>query len=406
MNTSDWTPLGYLVLRIRSSDFASTYLVETGSNRSIFILDDHEGLVSSADNLSKWEQLSPSDIRRFSLSNDLIVSGKCAVYSVFLPNQWKLVAIDDEAQMPVGLTRSITLYVITLFICIGVTVCISFLMSKHFMRPIDQLIHCMYEAENGNLHSRASIKTNDEFELLAESYNKMIEKIETLMDQVIHEQEQKRRSDIRMLQMQINPHFLYNALASIRYLGYNNQTEDVDTALLCLTRFLKYALSGTNVYSSIGMELEQLDQYIALQQFSFETPLRYEAYVEPGLEQCRIVKLLLQPLVENAILHGLKKKPDDPWLRITIKTAEIDRRIRIEICDNGIGFDPHTLDIPESENATKHHLGLLNVRQRLSLHYDNDSSFEIRSAPGAGTSILISIPKQFEGDPAYENPDC
>ena len=402
-----WQNIGYIILRFRNSDLVSMFLSNTNEFRSIFVLDSCGQVFSSIDNLDVQESIVESSHGKLMLQIDEPVENEgMLIYTTRLSNLWYLTAVTEaHASAKSELSATITLYIAALLLCILLAMVVSYIMSKRFMAPVKELTAKMHEVEEGNLHSRAIINTHDEFEDLANSYNKMIQRVEDLMRQVIFEQEQKRESDIRMLQAQINPHFLYNTLASIRYMIYTSPPADVDKMILALSRFLKYVLSNAEtVYVSLDREFEQMNDYITIQQFGFEVPLQYKVDIEPGLGRCLVVKMLFQPLIENAILHGLKLNDEDPALHIRVYSDK-EGGICIDIADNGVGFDMEALSKPKDKKPGHHHLGISNVRQRLWLHYGESCSFEISSEKGVGTTASIRIPKLTEEDMRNENTD-
>ena len=402
----NWDTIGYVVLRFRTSSLVSMYLNNTSDHRSFFVLDSAGAPISSIDNLGVENEIVGDAHRQLLLASELVEEDGRFIYTTRLSNLWYLTAVsEDNSSRNDEMTAAITFYISALLLCILLTMVLAYLMSKRFMAPVKELTAKMHEVEEGNLHSRAVINTHDEFEDLANSYNKMIQRVEDLMRQVIFEQEQKRESDIRMLQAQINPHFLYNTLASIRYMIYTSPPAEVDKIIRALSRFLKYVLSNAEtVYVTLDREFEQMNDYITIQQFGFEVPLQYKVDIEPGLGRCLVVKMLFQPLIENAILHGLKLNDVDPTLHIRVYSDE-DGNVLIDISDNGAGFDVSALKERISQDPTRHHLGLSNVQKRLWLHYGESCSFDIHSEKGRGTTVRISIPKLTEEDMEHENPD-
>lgn len=232
--------IGHAILRFRNSDIISMYLQNSKPYRSIFILDSSGGIISSIDNLQAKDSLLIPYASRILLSNEpLMLQGSLVCANKFF-NLWQIVSMTEiDAIARTQLNVSVSLYIAALLLCIIITLVVSFFTSKHFMEPIHILTSRMQEVEKGDFHSRAIIKTHDEFEDLANSYNKMIQRVEDLMRQIIFEQEQKRESDIRMLQAQINPHFLYNTLASIRYMIHVAPPKETDQILLALCRFFE-----------------------------------------------------------------------------------------------------------------------------------------------------------------------
>lgn len=405
-STYNWDTIGYVVLRFRISSLVSMYLSNTNDHRSFFVLDSSGTPISSIDNLGVKAEIVGDTHRKLLLSSELVEEDGRFIYTTQLSNLWYLTAVSEDTSSRNGeMTAAITFYITALLLCILLTMVVSYIMSKRFMAPVKELTAKMHEVEEGNLHSRAIINTHDEFEDLANSYNKMIQRVEDLMRQVIFEQEQKRESDIRMLQAQINPHFLYNTLASIRYMIYTSPPADVDKMIRALSRFLKYVLSNAEtVYVSLDREFEQMNDYITIQQFGFEVPLQYKVDIEPGLGRCLVVKMLFQPLIENAILHGLKLNDVDPTLHVRVYSDKAGS-VCIDIADNGAGFDMEDLSRPKDKKPGHHHLGISNVRQRLWLHYGESCSFDISSEKGAGTTASIRIPKLTEEDMRNENTD-
>lgn len=392
--------LGYVIYRVRASNLVSMYLVSAHESRSIFILDDAGMPMAEIDNLAVRDAMLSRYLPRILLGSDRVIrTDGASLYAVSLTNHWHLASITKPEQMSEQLHTSITLYITALVACTAAALVIAYVSSKRFMVPINLLIDRMRSITGDNLNARVDIHTNDEIQDLADNYNVMLQRIENLVNQVSAEQEQKRVLDIRALQAQINPHFLYNTLASLRYMIYTGQPKDVDAILLSLTKLLKYVLSGgSDIYASLCMELEQLDNYIAIQRYSFEVPLRYEKDIEDGIGSCRMVKLLLQPLVENAIFHGLKMNRVNPKLRIRIHSTG-DAQIRILIEDNGIGFDTNSLDTRDNEaDFSGNHVGIANIRRRLQLHYGDGYRFRIGSVINEGTTVEIIIPRLTEED--------
>ena len=258
--SSNWQAIGYVVLRVRNSDFISIYLSSTSVSRSIFVLDSAGEIISSIDNLNSRSSVTGDSNQHLLLVSEPLQTDDWMIYSTRLSNLWYLMSVTDTStSSQPQLAAATTLYFFALLFCIALTLFVSYVMSKQFVKPVNVLTARMQEVEQGNLHSRAVINTHDEFEDLANSYNKMIQRVEDLMRQIIFEQEQKRESDIRMLQAQINPHFLYNTLASIRYMIYTTPPQEVDKILLALSRFLKYVLSNADtVYVTLDREFEQM----------------------------------------------------------------------------------------------------------------------------------------------------
>lgn len=405
-DTSTWDTLGYAILRFRISDLTGMYLGYTNKYRSICVTDGRGHIVSFVDGLLVKDTIIEENKAKLLVSSEPITINSLTAYSNLLINQWYLLSVTETgiSSQP-ALKATLVMYMMAQLICVTLMLSIAYYTFKKFTEPMNLLTSSMKKVEQGDLYSRVSINTKDEFEDLANNYNKMIAQIEDLMDRVIFEQEQKRLSDIRMLQAQINPHFLYNTLGSIRYMIYANPPQDVDNVILSLSKFLNYVLSGTEIYVSIDRAMEQMNNYIAIQSYGFDVPMRYEMDIDERIHNCKILKMLLQPLIENALLHGLKLNTVNPTLKIKAFPLD-DKTMQIEIIDNGPGFNVALTDSSsESTSVYGHHMGLANVRNRLQLYYGNSYQLDIKSEMGVGTTVTVCIPRVTEERNKDENFD-
>jgi len=277
------------------------------------------------------------------------------------------------------------LVVIGIYFIITIILCSVFLTK--FTKPIQVLYQNMEKVKANNFDVTVPILSNDEIGDLSHKFNSMIERIKQLMENLLKEQEEKRQAELITLQTQINPHFLYNTLASIRYLIYTEKKEDVDNIILSLIRILKNSLSNTEEFVSIQKEISILEDYILIQKFAFSQKVTVDIHMEEDILSCKTIKLILQPLVENAFMHGLKPKNSNGYL--SIKGYSHENMVCFEIYDNGVGF------IPEADIKKKHRrgIGLQNVKDRIELTFGKKYSLNIDSRPDEFTKITINIPK-------------
>ena len=202
-----------------------------------------------------------------------------------------------------------------------------------------------------------------------------------------------------MLASQINPHFLYNTLETIRMQALSCGNRNVATSIKLLGKSMRYVLDNTGTsFTALTKELEYIKTYLSIQQLRFGDRVNYTLQVDEDLDtdSCKILPLLLQPVVENAILHGLESKTQDGM--ITIQIASVDTVLLITIKDNGQGMTNEELDalrdrIRKHPSSDTHSIGLYNINQRISLFYGEGYYMEIDSAIGAGTTVRLKIPK-------------
>ncbi|WP_343210626.1 sensor histidine kinase [Anaerolentibacter hominis] len=387
-----WEHLGLVVLSLQDHSLAKLYINAVEKHQCALVLSQEGAVLSSIDDTGLLSGMNGSDIvAALDSSNPVISKDNTILYRCSLnKSQWQFVLGTDLDSMMEGYIHTGILYSIAIVACIVISTGLAYVFSSRFMIPIRSLVNQMNRVKAGKLNSRVEITSNDEIGELARNYNDMLKRIQELILKVVEEQELKRKSDMLALQSQINPHFLYNTLASIRYTVYSDHPQDADVMILALTRILKNILSNTAPFNTIDMELAQLNNYITIQQYSFDTPIKVTIDLEEGLGDYQIIKLLLQPIVENSILHGLKTSTRPPELTITCRSTGA-RDILFTICDNGNGFDLSSVSFREQSSS---HIGIDNVRKRLLLHYGPGYTLEIRSQVGEGTTVSLIIPKR------------
>lgn len=392
-------PHGFIMLRMRKSSLVSMYLAETDTATNFFVLDVDGSIIASADTMEVSNVISGPLNPTIMQAPNNIDANDYMLYPIKLSNSWVLVSITQARAMSAEMNSKTYTFLLALIVIVILTLATAYFISKRFVRPIASMIVQMDNVAAGDLSSHVAINSHDELAQLADHYNRMIDRLQKSVEQIVVEQEEKRKSDIIALQMQINPHFLMNTLSSIRYMVYNFRPEEIDRMILALNKILKYALSNTGEYATLSMEFEQLRNYMTIQKSGFDAPLHYEISLAPNLEDYRIIKLLLQPLVENAVLHGLKTLDDNPTLIVNAVPCGKDKII-IVIKDNGCGFDGQKA-IEQLKNGTFSGIGLNNVYKRLLLHYGENFDLHIYSrenCPG-GTEIEITIPAEKIKEP-------
>ena len=237
----------------------------------------------------------------------------------------------------------------------------------------------------------------------------MTVKVKQLIEEVSEANEQKRDAEIRALEAQINPHFLYNTLDTINWMAIEKEEYEISKMLRNLGVILRYSVNKSNQLATMREIEDWIEKYISLNQMRFENAFTYEINVDKETYDIRIYKLLLQPFVENAILHGFKEMEYGGLLRIDIHLSEERSDLIIIIEDNGKGISPEILDIFNNrEEAVKddgRSIGLHNAFSRIHMYYGDAASWYINSILGKGTVITIRLPVNIEGGKQVENTD-
>lgn len=296
-------------------------------------------------------------------------------------------------------------------IILSVTLSIIFAISLHFFistrltRPVQILKNKMRLAASGYLDAKVTSTGYDEISDLGTSFNTMLEQIKKLLEQSIKEQEEIKKSDLRALQAQINPHFLYNTLESIVWMAEAGKKEQIIQLVQSLSKLFRISLSKGRDWISLETELEHVHSYLVIQQMRYRDILDYEIDVDPLLHSYSILKMTLQPIVENALYHGIKNKRGKGLIRITGRYND-SQDITLTVADNGQGMSPgrlaellQHLSTPQLPEETGKEVsggfGLHNVQQRLKLFYGEGYGVRIDSVEGEGTTVTLRIPKKW-----------
>lgn len=280
-------------------------------------------------------------------------------------------------------------------ILVASTIAMAFVVTGGILRPVKVLNEATKKIGAGDFAARASVGSGDEIESLSHSFNDMAEKMQALIQKTKEDEQRMRWLDLRLLQEQINPHFLYNTLDTIVWLIEGNQEEEAVEMVVALSDFFRLVLSKGRELISLKEEKEHISSYLEIQAVRYRDILEYEIRIDPLLYDYQILKLTLQPLVENALYHGIKYKRAKGHIHITGK-KEGDN-LRLIVSDNGVGMDPEDLqqlrkDIERPCGEADKGFGLANVNERIHIHFGFEYGMEIRSEKGMGTRVELTIP--------------
>lgn len=292
-----------------------------------------------------------------------------------------------------------SIYVLVAIGLMAVALFFSRFVAKSITLPIQRLCDSMERVQEGDFSvSDIVVDSENEIGSLTKSFNVMTQRIHELMAQNIREQEAKRKSELKALQSQINPHFLYNTLDSIIWMAEGKKNEEVVLMTASLARLLRQSISNEDELVSIGQEIEYARGYLTIQKMRYKDKLEFRIEVEPSILNIRLIKLVLQPVIENAIYHGLKYKESRGLL--LVKGFMKNGNAVLQVIDDGVGMDQETLDHIYERHKVDYHsngVGIYNVQKRLQLYYGNEYGIVYESKPGEGTIATITIPGQQEG---------
>lgn len=305
------------------------------------------------------------------------------------------------AAMSVGLvvssSRSLTVFVVT--VCIAALL-IALLTSRKLagsvVQPIRIICNTIQSIEGGNRDSRVPTLNDDELGTLADAFNMMLDQLQEQYRTNMERQDRLRIAELKNLQAQISPHFLYNTLESIKYLARLGMNEEIEIVVSKLGILLRSGMNFKQDMIPLRDELRVVESYIAIQQVRYEGKFTYTASIAPELLDCMVPNLVIQPLVENAVVHGIEAKLGHGELRLT--GWQEDGHIYIEIYDNGGGIDDEKLrrifqtEQLENEPMERERIGMVNVHRRLQLYFGEPYGLVVQSQPGSYTRIRLRIP--------------
>ena len=311
-----------------------------------------------------------------------------------LVNGWTLIGTVPIKEITGELTniQRITIFASIVFTMVAIV--IGVFAVNRVTKPIKVLTEQMRLVGQGNFQVQTHIHSNDEIGLMSRQFNQMIHQIEQLMEQVKEEQSQKTEAELRAVKHRINPHFLFNTLSTIRWLVNFKQTDRANTALSALIRLLEASMGKTGTFITVKEELDIIEKFLAILQIRYDQTFHLELEIEPTVEDLLIPRMLLQPIVENAVFHGLVPKGTEGTL--CIKGSRVEDGVKIEIKDNGVGFKQDILN-QLNHKADKMNsfigIGLRHVYDSVRLYFALASSVTIESDSNGTTVTIVLINK-------------
>ncbi len=367
-----------------------------GNKGYIFILDDKGKIVYHPKQQLLYGGLIHENISEIMLSEEEhFVSGdNLYTLSKSPKTGWTVVGVVNTEELFKNNKKAESMYLIVSLVLLTGVLLISSVIAKEITKPIRQLRDSMSMVEEGEFEkANVSITTQNEIGSLANSFNVMTERIHTLMEQNIYEQTQKRKNEMKALQAQINPHFLYNTLDSIIWMSEAGRNEEVVLMTSALARLLRQSISNDREQVTIAEEVDYVKSYLTIQKMRYKDKLEYSIDVSPEISKVKIIKFALQPLVENAIYHGLKYK--ETRGNLMIRGYKEGEKACIIIEDDGAGIPPqikaHIFEERKKEKGRKG-VGAPNVQKRLQLYYGPEYGLTYKDREGGGTVVIVTVP--------------
>lgn len=389
---------GILMIDIDTSNFRNlANQTNLGENGHIIILDQGGQLIYSSN-----QSCLSGDCESAQMVKELMLGGKevrLSYLNMYMNvntiknTRWKIatfinvdeiVRTKDEMVWRTLLVFGATLMSIALA---------SWFFARRITQPMNQLKQHISKIEEGDFESHVQVKGQKEVVLLGDAFNSMSNRVNELMHRVVEEQNEKRKTHFVALQNQIQPHFLYNTLDMIVSLSEKNQNKDVAKAIIALSKFFRMSISNQMNLVDLKDEIEHVRNYLLIQQIRYRNQFVFELEIDPDVLDSKVIKLSLQPLVENAIIHGINL--DDEHTLIRIKAYRKDDKTILEVFNEGYGLSEtkmeELMDIIRSDKPSQS-MGLKNVYQRLKLYYGNEADLLFESVMDEYTKVILVYP--------------
>lgn len=371
--------------------------VKLGETGEFFVVDEAGHVMMSRDLDLVNKRLPNQQLSRYVQDKEIsefeFSSGPTPYYGVKQPlsNGWSVVGIVPVEEITGDLqnVQMITIGTSLLFTILAVI--IGFFAANTVTKPIKTLTAQMKKVGYGDFHPVEHIASDDEIGLMSRQFNQMIEQVQELMEQVKEEETHKKEAELRAVKHRIDPHFLFNTLSTVKWLLKFKQTDRAEAALSALTRLLEANMGKKGNFISIKEELDIVEKFLVILQIRYEQEFSLQVQLDPEVEETFIPRMLIQPIVENAVFHGFV--PRGSGGEITISGKKLKQGIKIEIRDNGIGFQTDTTDTAPSSTG----IGLAHIYDSVRLYFHPDSSVAIESG-NTGTTVTLTLFEKKGGE--------
>ncbi|MCX7711775.1 MAG: sensor histidine kinase [Clostridia bacterium] len=394
--------IGYVFIYLRESSLYDIYKkTELFKSGELFLISRTGRVVSSKDKeiLGTMKGMPKTGLNLYTLEENFVTAkvDRKNYYITFRAiegTNWRIISFIPAVEVEKDI---IWLRNWTILICAStclLALIVSVAISDSISKPVRRLSKMMLKVGGGDFSVLSSYESKDEIGILSSHFNKMVSQVQQLIQEVYQEQLLKQKAELKSLRMQINPHFLYNTLESINWMARTKGVPDIGKMVKALGDLMRSSISGDD-FVSIEEEMKNINNYLTIQKFRYGDRFDVVTDIDPEIAMIKIPKLILQPIVENAIVHGIEEMVGNG--RIEIKGALENQKVVLQVKDNGIGMDESQILelLSQKDNARQTeghtHIGLRNVDRRVKMYYGQDYGLFIESSPGCGANVKILL---------------
>ncbi|OGO79534.1 MAG: hypothetical protein A2Y23_09710 [Clostridiales bacterium GWB2_37_7] len=393
---------GYLLIDLEEVILEQAYTgLKDNENVEVFISDDQGNVISHTDKSKIGSTIMFEPYAKEVLADKSGHSyvqyktdiGKVAIYSTIENNGWKIIKTISTDYLYSEI-NNIQKYFIVGGLIYGLVIILYILFfSFGYTEPMMRMMSVIKRVEQGDLTARTEVKSNDEVGQLGHSLNNMIAEMQILIDKLVKEEQEKKEVELEALHAQINPHFLYNTLNTIKWMAKIQGNTGISKAITALVKLLRISTNLGRDMISLREEIDYVMNYVVIQKLRFSKVVNIVYHIDESCMELSVPKLILQPIVENSFIYGMEEEQHD--LNIELKAYIKDNILVIEIHDDGPGIEEEVLKniLTNATDKTRFSkVGLNNVNQRIKLYCGNDYGLEIEAELGIGTLVFVKLP--------------
>lgn len=380
--------LGVVVMDVSEKMLYDSYADSEELGENTYILSKDKKIISSKDKREigrdytyKSDSIVKKDGEKF-----MILTSNIKGYGWSIVNE---IPLESLSYATVKITNRLIILVLVLIL---ISIFISYRMSLKLSEPILKIKERLNRFKLGDKNVKIKVTRNDEIGELEEAFNLMTANINFYVDKIKKEEEEKRLAELSFLQAQINPHFLYNTLSSIRFLISMNKNEEAEEMVFRFTKLLRGLLHRASEEIPLEEELYNISNYVKLQELRYPDKFKYEYSLEKGLEDIKVPFFIFQPIIENAIIYSMEKEENIG--EIILNAYEDEEDLVVVIKDNGIGMSKEKIDTVLDKGVSVNRVGVINVNERIKLRYGDKYGVQIRSKVLEGTKVVLRLPRK------------
>lgn len=386
-NKEDGAVIGYTYLIMKEADMRKQYDYFVSGTGDIIVLNQDNEVISTNNSIYLELNNEPG------MEPEALVhkAGQTGLIRQFSNTNLTIVGLLNPAEA-FFVRYDLVLNILLVALITALIISVIFILVRRQTRPLYKLANAMQSQKNGISNNLIELEGTKEIKELSQTYNEMIADLNHYIQRVMETEKAKRQAELHALQMQINPHYIYNTLASIKWLILQGNTIEATEALDAFIALLRNTISNVEEFIPFRQEIENIKNYVLINQKRYGDKVQVEFYLQEDCKDCMLPKLILQPFIENAFFHAF---PQERRGRIRVFAHKSGGQLLIEITDDGIGMEPAQVDKMLTRQEEREHftgIGIKNVDERIKIIYGAEYGLHIESAKESGTSITIKLP--------------